>query len=223
MNIVVKAQEIDGYKLIGLRDYRYNEKGEKVEKRIYDVDHNLLGFVCYKYDINSNKIETLKYSSDSILLVRYVYFNDAENFRIRNIKVDYERAIETRKTYFNNETGENIRTEYFDAEGLTKYSEMTYTDNGEYKRWKSFDKDGNMISDYAYQYVYENEKVIEKRRLSEDDLVSLTRYEYDKNGFKISYSSDYVSSRITNKKRLYQYNASGQCVSSLVYELIKKN
>jgi len=155
------------------------------------------------------------------LLARYVYFFNAENHKIRNIKVDYEKAIETRKAYINNDKGENIRTEYFDAVGLTKYSEIAYTNKGEFKSRKIFDKAGKLTSGYDYEYTYENGQVTEKKRFSEDELASKTLYKYDENGYKISYSSNYVSSRRTSKKRLYKYNSKGQCVRSLVYEKIK--
>lgn len=221
VNFGSKGQEIEGYRFVGSREYRYNHKGEKIEKRSFNANHQLESFVNYIFDVNGNKIESLKYSNDSVLLARYVYFFDAENYKIRSIKVDYKNDVETRKNYINNEKGENIRTEYFDADGLTKYSEVTYTDTGEFKSRKSFDRNGELSSAYDYEYLYKNGKILEKQRLSKAKLASKTVYEYDDNGFKTSYSSNYVSIRRTSKKRLYNYNEHEQCIQSLVYEKLK--
>lgn len=221
VTIASSGQKMVGYKFIGSREYKYNHKGERIEKQTFDADNNRESFVCYKYDVNGNKIETLKFSKDSVLLTRYVYFFNAENHKIRNIKIDYEENEETHKTYFNNEKGENIRTEYFDANGLIKYSEVDYTEKGEFQSRKSFSKDGKLSYAYDYEYLYKNGRVVLKKRFSKGKLASITSYEYDKNGFKISYASHYVSNRRTSKKRLYKYNNEGQCVQSLVYEKIK--
>ena len=216
------SQELDGYRLVGSRKYSYNSKGERIEKRSYDVNRKLVSFVHYKFDTYGNKIETLKYNCDSTLQKRYIYFYNLDNQKVKSIKCDYKKAKESSKVFTNNCKSEIIRTDYFNENGFQRCMEVVYSDKGEIESRKYFDKDGEITSENKFRYDYQNGRIVKKYKYSgSDQLLTATTYLYDDEGNKISYSSYYVSGSKSNKKRLYQYNSIGQCIASSVYESVK--
>ncbi|NOU61131.1 hypothetical protein [Marinifilum caeruleilacunae] len=220
-SVAACAQEIEGFQFVGSRQYAYNSKGERIEKRTFNAKGSLLSFVHYKYDENGNKIESLKYQSDSIIQKRYVYFYNLENQKVKSIKCDYIKGKESSKVYLHNSRGEISRTNYYSGGRLLQYTELLYSDKGELDSRKNFNKDGELTSENHFEYKYQNHRIIEKKKFSgADNLLSTTTYLFDKKGRKVSYSNSYVSSKRSNKKRFYQYNAKGQCVGSKVYEFI---
>ncbi|WP_421920775.1 hypothetical protein [Marinifilum sp.] len=216
------AQDIEAYTLIGSRKYAYNKKGERIEKQSFDAENKRISFVHYIFDEKGNKIESLKYHGDSTLLSRYIYIYSPENLRIKSIKCDYIKNTESRKVYINNDKGENVRIEYFNDNGLSKYTVITYTEKGEYESRLNYNENGLLTSETYYRYIYKNNRIVEKDKYNgANELTLHSIYEYDEKGRKHSYSSKYASSRRKSKKRIYQYNSKGQCVRSLVYESIK--
>ncbi len=220
MSYQLGVEEIEGYKLTGVREYTYNEKNERTGKLIYDAEKNLTAFVYYLYDLNGNKIETLKYNGDSVLIARYVYIYN-KNLKIKFFKFDFEKQEESVRLYKHNEKGQIIRTEYFSNNKLTRYVDATFTVKGEYENRKTYDAEDKLKYESKYRYVYEQGKLIEKSRLSgSDKLQTKTTYTYNPDGSEAGYDRQYFSAK-KDKKRRYRYNKNGQCIGLLVYESIE--
>ena len=211
----------DSSELIGSREFAYNKKKERVEKRVYDAAHKLTGFVAYKYDLHGNKIETLKYSGDSVLLVRYVYLYDKNNLRIKSQKIDYGEEKESSKLYFYNSEGRNIRTEYWYDSKMRKYVSQTFNKHDNVQSKSTFNSNDEKISKYTYKYILKNELIQEKWKFDKNgELISKSTYKYNKEDLKTEYTIKYNGGKRDSKQRFYHYE-DGLCVCSKVYKIEK--
>lgn len=216
------GQDEGDYKITGTRKFVYNNKNQQTEKQIYDVDNKLLTFVHYVYDAAGNKIETIKYDADSTLWVRYIYVYSSDNQRTHCIIYDSSKKSVDKRDYKYNEKGQVIETDYYSDSVLKKRVMAEYSDQGDCIVKKRFNNENKPISESRFKYIYKDENLVEKWRLSEnDEIVVKTFYTYDDNGTETTYLRQSLKGSKPNSKRIFIYNNNNQCIGATVYESTK--
>lgn len=213
------AQDNNTYKLLGSRKYAYNNENKKISKHSFGINGELLKKVEYFYDENKNKIRTDKYVGN-VLITRYLYNYNAVGLKIKSIKKDFKKHTVTTTKYLYNKQGENIQTNYFKEDLLYKTTNYIHNKYGNIIKASSVNIDGKLLSEYVYKYIYINDLISERQKLSPDGvLIKQSKYEYDNDGNKIASYSFYYSGKKKNSKRIYVYE-NGLKTASYVYQSI---
>lgn len=217
----IMPQNEDKYSFQIKRVYKYTNETDtiKSEKLSLDAENNLISRVIYYYDINKNKIKTEKYNQDTTLITKYDYTFDKNNFKIKSIKNDFKKKIIITKEYVNNKEGKILRKkEIIDGE-LIKSSFYTYNKNGNNSRLSTYDKEGELKSEFNYEYTYDSlGNIIEKRTYKQGNKhIKTLKYTYDHKQRKTHTYSHYISGSRKNSKRVYTFDKQERKTGSIVY------
>lgn len=208
------------YTPVATREYSFDSEGNCIKKKSFNKDNELVSYVQYLYDKRGNKIESLRFSKDDELLLRYVYiFKD--NLKVKCIKIDYLKDQESYKTYEYNDNRKCIKTLYFKGDDLDQTLRAKYNERGEcVSRIFSLEA-GSIKREMAFDYAYDSQgRIVEKiKRDAQGNETARFIYSFNELGQRIEYTSLYTSERISNKKRVYQFDEKGNRVHSTVYWL----
>lgn len=213
----IKAQEMETYKLTGIRKFTYDEKGNKSGKLIFDSLGNLLKSVKYFYDQKGNKVGTEKRLADGSLLVVYKYEYDENGLKVRSKKNELVRQVKSGKVYWNNTIGKCEKTNYYCEEELLKVIHYQYNERGDVREMISCNAHGELIGQYTYKYNYKRDGFEKETYNKENCLIKLSKYLWDERGNKIEFSTFYYSGKRKNSKRLYTLDTEGRQIGAKVY------
>jgi len=116
-------------------EFRYNEKGEKIEETKYDRSNRLKSRLTSKFDEKGNLVE---------IISTHVW---GENY------------IDDRRTYKYDDSGNEIETIMFNSDGsIQRHFVYEYDVNGNKIKEISYMNDQNWIDSTFFSYDYDNEK-----------------------------------------------------------------
>ena len=134
--------------------YRFNKRGDVIEKADYNSDGSLDDMNLYKYDSAGNMIEFTEYDFDGSLDVKFRYKYDSAG-----------NMIEV-ATYFYGRLAEKLLHKY-DSAG-NKIEEAEYNSDGSlnWKRLYKYDSAGNIIENTYYKG-----EIMEPKYITEYEIV----------------------------------------------------
>lgn len=203
---------------IATREYSFDSERNCVKKKSFNKDNQLVSYVQYLYDKKGNKIESLRFSNEDELLLRYVYiFKD--NLKVKCIKIDYLKDQESHKIYEYNGNRKCTKTLYFKGNDLDQTLHTTYNEKGECISRIFLLKGGSIKREMKFDYSYDTKgRIVEKiKRDAQGNETARFMYSFNDLGQRVEYTSLYTSDRISNKKRVYQFDAEGNRVHSTVF------
>ena len=94
-----KFGEIQNGSLYYKYTFKYDEKGNEIERNRYNSDGSLRSKYTFKYDEKGNKIEYNSYNSDGSLLSKYTYKYDEKGNEIEYNSYNSDGSIDEETTY----------------------------------------------------------------------------------------------------------------------------
>jgi len=203
--------------------YKYNDKGNKTEKKKYYPGGVLETKYIYKYNDNGNLIEESDYFNENILNNKYTYkYDDTGNL----IETNYSNptGMKTKQTYKYDERENLIEKIYY-----TSFSVSSGYKGYETKSIYKYDSIGNEIAKENYM----DGKFTEKVTYKYDDIGNMTKenlydsfgktlgesqYKYDVKGNKIEWSYKNALYGGLEGKVTFKYDDKGNLIEENNYQ-----
>ncbi|MDY5970035.1 MAG: hypothetical protein SPJ13_08510 [Bacteroidales bacterium] len=213
--------------------YKYNKRGNCVERDEYSLEHKVFVRYKYKYDRWGNQIEEQGYDSQGQLLHtlshRYNEKGDELEKRMRHgesiDKMEYRfdaggRLVEERKqkngrfdllrTYRYDEKGNKAEETTMDSNGnrTTQRFAYRYDENGHMLEEQMLDDEGNVTVQYLMQYD-DAGRITQRKQLDKDGNFSGSAYLFDKAGNVVE-NTWFNSTSRSSGRFCYSYDGQGR-------------
>ena len=204
--------QTEKYKLVGNRQYTYNNKGLRSQKISFDSENKLEKTVFYFYDENKNKIKTEKYLANDSLLAVYEYKFNKQNRKISSTKTDFLRNKKSSKHYFYNKLGQKIVAEYYSKGKLVKKVNYAYNKYGHQTEYLVYNSKDELKTAYYTENIYDEfGNLVQKYKRNKDTKLLKTNLYIYNNKSQISESlTVYHTGKRSNSKRVYTYDSQGR-------------
>lgn len=186
----------------------------------------------YKYDQKNNITETKMYNPKQELLFRYTYqYNNAGN-KIKNYWYDQEGNLLEHETFSYNKKGELLEIRKYEKKYLKQKGVYHYKNGFKYETTNFFKKDGSVKKKNVSVYNSINKKTEIYSYQPKDVLTNVNIYKYNGNGEIIerkSHSSDGMIGYNTEESRQqiefenvytfeYKYDEKGNWIKVIQYK-----
>ena len=112
-----KFGEIQNGSLYYKYTFKYDEKGNEIERNSYISDGSLYYKYTYKYDEKGNEIEENIYSSDGSLSIKYISKYDEKGNKIEYNSYNSDGSLLSKYTYKYDEKGNEIEYNSYNSDG----------------------------------------------------------------------------------------------------------
>ena len=134
----------------------FNDKGNNIERNIYNSDGNLDKKWTYKYDDKGNKIEVNGYNSDGSLDNKLTFNYDDKGNSIEVNVYNSDGSLNEKRTYKYDDKGNKIEENWYNSDS-SLYMKWTYeyNDRGNMIEKNWYKSDGNLFSKTTYKHEYD--------------------------------------------------------------------
>lgn len=169
-------------KTTDLRRFEYNDKGEKFRGTSI-TDSKLETKDIYKYDNKGNIIECKSYNIGGTLESYFTYkYDNKGNVTILNYNSD--GTLKNKDIFIYDNKWDIVEDNMYDSEENLQYKNIYKYDNtGNLVKKNSYDSEGNLLEKYTFKYEFDNKGNWVKRIVFLDnaqELISTREYEYYK-------------------------------------------
>lgn len=211
----VRFGEIQSTTLIEKLAVKFDDKGNKIEEKLYSSDSSLLDHVAHAYNDQGNLIESKLYDYKGVKknITTYKY-NDKGNLIEENF-CKVEGVVKYARFYVYDVKGNRIEKSYYSDGILEDKTLFNYDSKGNCISWNEFDKAGNLQG--RRTFFFDNiGNLVEERHYYNENLQEKSVFKYDAMGNKIEtykLSSDKTTTKIKydvqgNQIEQTQYNSS---------------